>query len=325
MTRLALNLALLAAATGYVNGAHAQQQAYPAKPVRIIVPFAPSGPNDILARIIGQKWTEAWAHPTVVENRGGAGGTIGIEYGAKTPPDGYTVMMGGASNLAVAVGMYSKLGYDPRELTPITNVAFVPYVLVINPNVPAKYVRELIAIAKSKKAALSFGTSGTGAISHLAGELFKSLTSTDIVHVPYKGTAPSVTDVVAGQIDMMFADYAAVASFVNANKLRLVAAAGSKRAAALPQLPTIAEAGVNGYAVDAWFGLVAPPGVQKDIVTKINAATVAGLKSPDVRQRLADLGYEPIGDSPEQFGVTIRSDIEKYVRLIKNAGIKPEM
>ena len=297
---------------------------FPAKPVKIVVPFAPGGPNDILARIVGQKWSEAWGHPTVVENRGGAGGTIGVEYGSKAPPDGYTVIMGGMSNLAVAVGMYPKLGYDPHELIPITNIAIVPYVLMVNPHVPAKNVAELIAVAKSKKNHLSYGSSGTGAISHLAAEIFKSMSGADIVHVPYKGTAPAVTDVIAGQIDMMFADYAAAAPHAKAGKLRMLAVAGAKRSASAPELPTIAESGLKGYAVDAWFGLVAPAGVPKDIVAKLNTTTVTALKSAEVKQRFAELGYEPIADTPEQFGATIKSDIEKYVRVIKQAGIKTE-
>jgi tripartite-type tricarboxylate transporter receptor subunit TctC len=298
--------------------------AFPAKPIRIVVPFAPGGPNDILARIIGQKWNEAWGHPAVIENRGGAGGTIGVEYGSKAPADGYTIIMGGMSNLAVAVGMYPKLGYDPHELTPITNVAIVPYVLAVNPRVPAKNVSELITVAKSKRNLLSYGSSGTGAISHLAAELFKSMTGTAIVHVPYKGTSPAVTDVIAGQIDMMLADYAAVAPHAKAGKLRLLAVAGEKRSVSAPELPTIGESGVKGYAVDAWFGLVAPARVPKDLVAKLNATTVNALKAPDVKQRFSELGYEAIGDTPEQFGATIRSDIDKYVRLIRKIGIKAE-
>jgi tripartite-type tricarboxylate transporter receptor subunit TctC len=297
---------------------------FPAKPVKLVVPFAPAGPNDIIARIVAQKWSEAWGHPTVVENRGGAGGTIGVEYGAKAAPDGYTTIMGGASTLAVAVGMYAKLGYEPRELTPLTNIAFVPYVLAVNPHVPAKSIAELIAVAKAKKNLLSYGSSGSGAISHLAAELFKSMSGADIVHVPYKGTAPAVIDVIAGQIDLMIADYAAIAPHAKAGKLRMLATAGGRRAAVAPELPTIAEAGVKGYSVDAWFGLVAPPGVAKDIVAKINLATVNALKSTDVRQRFGELGYEPIGDTPEQFGATIRGDIDKYVRLIRKIGIKAE-
>ena len=297
---------------------------FPAKPIRIIVPFAPAGPNDIIARIVGQKWTELWGHPTVIENRGGAGGTIGVEYGSKAPPDGYTVIMCGMSNMAVAVGLYPKLGYDPHELTALSNVAIVPYALAVNPTVPAKTVKELVAVAKTKKSLLSYGSSGTGAISHLAAELFKSMTGTDIVHVPYKGTAPAVTDVIAGQIDMMLADYAAVVPHAKAGKLRLIAVAGAKRMIAAPDLPTIAESGVKGYAVDAWFGLVAPAGVPKDVAAKLNAATVNALKSPDLRQRFSELGYEIIGDTPEQFGATIKRDIDTYVRLIKKIGIKAE-
>ena len=311
--------------TGACSAANAQTAAsFPVKPVKLVVPFAPGGPNDILARIVGQKWNEAWGHPAIIENRGGAGGTIGVEYGSKAPPDGYTIIMGGMSNLAVAVGLYPKLGYDPHELAPITNIAIVPYVLAVNPRVPAKNVAELIAVAKSKKSLLSYGSSGTGAVSHLAAELFKSMSGTDLVHVPYKGTAPAITDVIAGQIDMMFADYAAIAPHAKVGKLRMLAVAGGKRSATAPELPTIGESGVKGYAVDAWFGLVAPPGMAKDIVARINTVTVNALKSADVRQRFGELGYEPIGDTPEQFGATIRSDIDKYVRVVRQAGIKAE-
>jgi tripartite-type tricarboxylate transporter receptor subunit TctC len=322
------SLPLLAGAvilSGAGSAANAQTAAsFPVKPVKLVVPFAPGGPNDILARIVGQKWNEAWGHPAIIENRGGAGGTIGVEYGSKAPPDGYTIIMGGMSNLAVAIGMYSKLGYDPHELTPITNIAIVPYVLAVNTRVPAKNVAELIAVAKSKKSLLSYGSSGTGAVSHLAAELFKSMSGTDLVHVPYKGTAPAITDVIAGQIDMMFADYAAIAPHAKVGKLRMLAVAGGKRSGTAPELPTIGESGVKGYAVDAWFGLVAPPGVSKDIVARINTVTVNALKSADVKQRFGELGYEPIGDTPEQFGATIRNDIDKYVRIVRQAGIKAE-
>ncbi len=322
------SLPLLACAivlAGAGDAANAQTAAsFPVKPVKLVVPFAPGGPNDILARIIGQKWNEAWGHPAIIENRGGAGGTIGVEYGSKAPPDGYTIIMGGMSNLAVAVGMYPKLGYDPHELTPLTNIAIVPYVLAVNPRVPAKNVAELVAVAKSKKSLLSYGSSGTGAVSHLAAELFKSMSGTNLVHIPYKGTAPAITDVIAGQIDMMFADYAAIVPHARVGKLRMLAIAGGKRSASEPELPTIGESGVKGYAVDAWFGLVAPPGVPKDIVAKINTVTVNALKSADVKQRFSELGYESIGDTPEQFGATIKSDIDKYVRVVRQAGIKAE-
>ena len=324
--------ALLSAALGVLAGfgaatdVRAQAASYPAKGIRIIVPFAPGGPNDILGRIVGQKLNELWGQPAVVENRGGAGGTIGVEAGARSPADGYTIVMGGSSNLAVAPGLYSKLPYDPlRDLTAITNVAIVPYVLAINPHVPAKSVRELVAIAKSKKGLLSYGSSGTGAMSHLAAELFKAASGADIVHVPYKGTAPAVTDLIAGQIDMMLADLAAVAPHEKTGKLRLLAAAGSKRSPAAPQLPTMIEAGVKDYAVDTWFGIVAPAGTPRDIVVKLNSAIVAALKASDVKQRFDQLGYEAIGDTPEQFAATIKADIEKFARVIRAAGIKAEL
>ncbi len=313
--------ALLPVATG--AGA---QPAFPSKPIKIIVPFAPGGPNDIIARTVGQKLNELWGQPAVIENRGGAGGTIGVELAVKAPADGYTLVMGGSSSLAVAPGLYPKLGYDPlRDLTTITNVAFVPYALAINPRVPAKNVRELIAASKTLKGGLTYGSSGTGAMSHLAAELLKVASGANLLHVPYKGTAPAVTDVMAGQIDMMIADYAAMAPYEKIGKLRLLAVAGSKRAAVAPQLPTIAESGVSGYALDAWFGIVAPAGVPKDVVSKLNAAIVNGLKAAEVRQRFHDLGYEIIGDSAEQFAATVRSDLEKLGRVIKSAGIKADL
>ena len=298
--------------------------AFPAKPLKIIVPFAPSGPNDIIARVVGQKLSETWGHAVVIENRGGAGGTIGVELGAKSLADGYTLVMGGSSSLAVAPGLYAKLAYDAREMTAVSNVAIVPYAVAVNPHVPAKNIRELIAASKAQKGSLSFGSSGAGSMSHLAAELLRAEGGANLVHVPYKGTAPAVTDTIAGQIDMMIADYAALAPFEKTGKLRILAVAGSRRAAIAPKLPTVAEAGVKGYAVDAWFGIIAPTGVAKDTVTKLNAAIVSGLKSADVRQRFGDLGYEPIGDSPEQFAATIRSDIEKFGRIIRAAGIKSD-
>ncbi len=321
--RVLLPVSAAVTALAFSGQAAAQAANYPSKSIRIIVPFAPGGPNDLLGRIIGQKLNETWGRPVVIENRGGAGGTIGVDAGAKSTPDGYTIIMGGSSNLAVAPGLYAKLAYDPlRDLTPITNVAIVPYVLAVNPHVPARSVKELVTIARSKKGLLSYGSSGTGAMSHLAAELFRAASGADMVHVPYKGTAPSVTDMIAGQIDMMFADLAAVAQHAKAGKLRLLATAGGKRSTAAPQLPTMAEAGVKDYAVDAWFGIVAPIATPKDIIAKLNTAIVTALKAHDVRQRFEELGYEAIGDTPEQFGATIKSDIEKFSRLIRSAGIK---
>ena len=298
-------------------------QSYPAKSVRIIVPFAPSGPNDIIARVVGQKLGELWGHTFLVENRGGAGGTIGVEAGVRAAPDGYTLIMGGSSSLAVAPSLYAKLPYDPlRDVAPVSNCAFVPYVVTVNPRVPAKNMKELVAIAKTKPGYLSYGSSGAGSMSSLAAELINSTTGTKIIHVPYKGTAPAVTDMIAGQIDMMVADLSAVAAHVKTGKLHMIAAAGSKRTRGAPELPTVAESGYPGYAVDAWFGLVAPAKTAPDIIAKLSAAVINIMKAPDVRSRFDQLGYDPIGNTAVEFGATIRADIEKFGRVIRAAGIK---
>jgi tripartite-type tricarboxylate transporter receptor subunit TctC len=314
----ALTLALLGSAD-----IHAQP--YPSKPIRMIVPFAPGGPNDIIGRTVGQKLTETWGQPVVVENRGGAGGTIGVDAGAKSPPDGYTMVMGGSSNLAVAPSLYAKLPYNPlTDLTPVSNVAFVPYVVTVNPRVPAKSMKELVAIARAKPGFLSYGSSGAGSMSSLAAELISSLGGAKMVHVPYKGTAPAVVAMVSGEIDLMVADLSAVAGHAKAGKLKMIAAAGSRRATAAPELPTVAESGLKGYAVDAWFGIVVPAKTPSDIVAKLSGAVVSAVKSPDVRGRFEQLGYDPIGNTSAEFAATIRSDIEKFAKVIKAAGIKIE-
>jgi tripartite-type tricarboxylate transporter receptor subunit TctC len=301
-------------------------QSYPAKTIRLIVPFAPGGPNDFLGRLVGQKMTEQMGHTVVVENRGGAGGTVGMDVAAKSPGDGYTLAMGGTSNMAVAPSLYKRLPYDPvKDFTPIINVAHVPYALAVNPTVPAKTVKELVALAARKPGNLSYGSSGTGSVSSLAAELLNSMSKVSIVHVPYKGTAPALTDVVAGQIDMMFADLAVIQPHATAGKLRVIAVTGAKRLASAPSLPTIAESGLRGYDVSPWFGVVAPAGVPRDIVDKLNGVIAAGLKTPDAQQRLNTLGYELIGGSAERFAAMIKSDVAKYAKVIRAAGIKADL
>jgi tripartite-type tricarboxylate transporter receptor subunit TctC len=301
-------------------------QQYPSKPLRMIVPFAPAGPNDILGRMVAQKLTEQLGRAVVVENRGGAGGTIGLDVAAKSPGDGYTLAMGGSSSMALAPSLYAKLPYDPvRDFTPIINVAHVPYAIGVNPTVPAKNVKELIAIARRKANYLSYGSSGTGSISSLAAELFNSLAGVQIVHVPYKGTAPALTDVVSGQIDMMFADLSLVRSLASAGRLRMIAVTGSKRSPAAREVPTVMESGLKDYQIEPWFGVVAPAGVPREIVVRLNGVIAAALKAPDVTQRLDALGYEAIGGTPEQFAATIRADIPAYARIVKAAGIKAEL
>lgn len=320
LAQLALPLALLAG-TG-VAGA----QNYPSKALRMVVPFAPSGPNDILARLIGQKLTEVWGQAVLVENRGGAGGTVGLEAASRLPGDGYALAMGGSSNLAVAPSLYAKLPYDPiKDFTPIINVAIVPYALAVNPTVPAKNARELIAIAARKPGNLSYGSSGMGSMSSLAAEMLKSMSKTDIVHVPYKGTAPALTDVVSGQIDLMLADLAVIQPHAGTGRLRVIGVTSSKRSAAAKDIPTIAESGLPGYELSPWFGVVAPAGVPKEVVTRLNAAIGSSLKSADMLQRLGVLGYEPLGGTAEQFAATIKTDIGKYAKIVKDAGIKADL
>lgn len=302
----------------------AQAQTYPAKPIRFIVPFAPGGPNDLLARMVGQKITEQLKQAVVIENRGGAGGTVGLDAAAKSMGDGYTLAMGGTSNMAVAPSLYAKLPYDAvRDFTPVINVAHVPYAVAVNPTVPAKTVKELIAAARAK--GLSYGSSGTGSMSSLAAELFKAMAKADIVHVPYKGTAPALTDVMSGQIDMMFADLAVIQPHTGTGKLRVLALCGAKRIASAPLLPTISESGLKAYAIEPWFGVVGPAQVPRDTVMRLNQVVAAGLKAVDVQQRLSGLGYEAIGGSAEQFAATIKADIAAYAQIIRAAGIKADL
>ncbi|MBI4205740.1 MAG: tripartite tricarboxylate transporter substrate binding protein [Betaproteobacteria bacterium] len=318
-------LSVVAAALGVLmlglDGA-AIAQAYPSKPIRLIVPFAPGGPNDILGRLIAQKLNELWGQPVIVENRGGAGGTVGLGAAAKLPGDGYHLAMGGSSTMAVAPSLYRKLAYDPlKDFTPIGLLAHVPYGLGVNPVVPAKTVKELIAIARKKPGYLSYASSGVGSMSALAAELLKSVSNTQIVHVPYRGTAPALTDVVSGQVDMMLADLALIQRHAEAGKLRVIAVTGSKRAPAAPKVPTISESGLKGYVIEPWFGVVAPAGVPEDIVEKLNRAIADSLRAADVQQRLNALGYEPIGGNADDFARTIKADIAKYAAVVKKAGI----
>ena len=304
----------------------AAPQSYPVKPLRMIVPFAPAGPNDILARLIAPKLSEQWGHAVVIENRGGAAGTIGMDMLAKLPGDGYALGMGGSSNLTVAPALYEKLGYDPvKDFTPIINVAAVPYALAINPSVPARNVRELVAIASRKPKYLSYGSSGNGSMSSIAAEIFKHMSKTDIVHVPYKGTAPALSDVITGQIEMMFADLGIAQTHANSGRLRLLAVSTARRSPSAPQLPTVAESGLPGYEVNAWFALVGPAGIPRDVVAKLNSAVAAALKSPDVLQRFRTLGYDAIGGTPEDLAATIKADLAKYAKIIRAAGIKAEL
>lgn len=314
-------LAAMSVLTGFASA-----QQYPTKAIRMIVPFAPGGPNDTLARIVGQRLTEQWGQTVVIENRGGAGGTIGLETVSRLPADGYSIAMGGSSNIAVAPSLYKKLPYDSvKDFSPIINVAGVPYALAVNRTVPANSARELVTLAGRKAGYLSYGSSGVGSMSSLAAELFKSMSRREIVHVSYKGTAPALLDVVAGNIDMMFADLAVVEPHAGAGKLKVLGVTSAKRLASAPNIPTISESGLKGYAVEAWFGIVGPAGMPKEIVTRLNTTIAAILKMPDTVQRFNALHYVPLGGTSEQFASTIKSDIASYAKIVNTAGITSDL
>jgi tripartite-type tricarboxylate transporter receptor subunit TctC len=300
-------------------------QPYPVKPVRIIVPFAPGGPVDIIGRLLAPRLAEQLGQPVVVDNRGGAGGTLGMDACAKAPPDGYTMAIGSQSSLVFAPFLYASLAYDPvRDLAPVAGVAVTPYVLAVNARVPAQNVGELVRLARSKKDLMSYGSSGSGAISHISAELFSIATGASIVHVPYKGTAPALAAMVGGEIDMMFADLIPVQPHAQSGRLRLLAAAGAKRTLAAPQLPTIAESGIKMQPVEGLYGMVVPAGTPREIIVRVNTAILTALKAPEVRQRFEQLGYEIVGDSPEQYGATLKREVGVFGPVIRRAGIKPD-
>ena len=323
--RISLARALIFALALCMSGhAAAQASSFPSRPIKIIVPYPPGGQGDSIGRIVGKKMSEILGQQVLIDNRPGAGGIVGVDLAAKARPDGYTLGLGGSSTLTIAPALNSKLPYDPlRDLRPVSNVAVVTAALAVNPSVPARTVRELIELARSKKGSLTltYGA-GYGSASNIAMELLKSMTGVDIMHVPYKGFAPALTDLLAGQIDMTVGDYSTMAPYARAGKLRVLAIASGRRSTAASQYPTIAEAGVDGYVLDFWFGFVVPAATPADIVAKLNSATVDALNAPDVRQVFDERGYRGTGGTPEEFGATIKAEIEKCARIIKGANIK---
>jgi len=296
---------------------------FPAKPARLVVPFPPGGPLDITGRAIAQKLSEAWGQNVVVDNRPGAGGNIGADLVAKSPPDGYTVVMGALSTHAVNPSLYPAMPYDAvKDFAPITLVAVTPNVLVVNPALPVKSVQELIAYAKANPNKLSFGSGSNGSAGHLAGELFKVETGADLVHIPYKGAAPAMQALLAGDTQLMFDNLASAMPQVKAGKLRALAVTTAKRSSLVPELPTMAEAGVPGFDIATWFGLLAPAGTPKDVVAKWNADVVKILDSPEMREKLNAQGAEPAPMSPAQFAAFIAAELPKYARIVKASGAR---
>ena len=303
----------------------AQTATYPSKPVRLIVPAAPGGGADFLARIVGTKLSEQTGQTFVVDNRAGASGTIAADTTAKAEPDGYTLLLGQSTSIAIAPHLYPKLGYDTlRDLKPVTLVAEVPNILVVHPSVAASSVKELIALAKARPGSLNFGSAGNGAPSHLAGELFKSAAGVDMVHVPYKGAGPAVNDLLAGQIQIMFAPMVAVLPQVKAGRLRALAVTSAKRSAAVPELPTLSEAGLSGFALVSWFGFFVPVATPAAVVDRLHRETVKALKATDTAERFAREGAEPVGNSPAEFAIYVQQEYARYAKVVKDNGIKAD-
>jgi tripartite-type tricarboxylate transporter receptor subunit TctC len=318
-------LAALFAYALVMMGTATAQSNYPAKAIRYVVPFPAGGPLDIVARAIGQELTKSWNQPVIIDNRPGAGGNIGADLVAKAPADGYTILMGAVSTHAINVTLYSKLPYDPiKDFAPVTLITSVPNVLVLHPSVPAKNVKELIALAKARPGQLNFASGSTGSAGHLAGELFKSMAGVEMTHIPYKGAAPAVIDLIAGHVSLMFDNLSSALPNIKSGRIRALAVTTLKRSPLLPQLPTISEAGLRGFDVATWFGIFAPAGTPPDIVARLNNETVRILHTPDMRERLAALGAEPIGDKPDEFAAFIKTEIPKYAKVIKTSGAKAD-
>jgi tripartite-type tricarboxylate transporter receptor subunit TctC len=311
---------LLAAAS-----AAALAQPYPTKPIRIIVAYTPAGTTDILARLIGQKMSEAWGQPVIVDNRPGANGNIGTEIAARATPDGYTILMATAATHSINNTLYPKLTWDSvKDFAPISLVALVPNILVVNNALPVKSVNELIAYAKANPDKLTHGSPGNGSTAHLSMELFKSLTGTRMIHVPYKGSAAILADVMSGQISLTMDNIPVYLPYAKAGRIRALAVGSSKRTAAAPDLPTVDEAGVPGLVAVSWFGLVAPARTPKAIVEKLSHETARILKLPDVNKRISDLGAEPVGSTLQEYAAFIQSEIKKWRKVIQDAGVRLE-
>lgn len=315
---------ILLIATALAASGTSVAQSYPTKPIRIVVVSTPGGSVDTLARTVGPKLAERWGQQVLVDNRPGAGGAIAAEIVAKSPPDGYTLIMGTVASFATNVSLRKSLPYDPvKDFSPISLVATQNLMLLIHPSVPAKSVRELTAIAKKQPGVLSFASAGNGTGGHLSGELYKMLAGVDLLHVPYKGVQPALIDVVSGQVSMTFASIISAMPQVKNNRLRPLAVTGGQRSPAAKELPTMIEAGVKGYESATWYGLLAPAGTPADIVSKLNTEVVAILKSPEMNDRLSKEGADPVGNTPAEFARHIQVEIEKWRKVIRAAGIKP--
>ncbi|MBT9463645.1 tripartite tricarboxylate transporter substrate binding protein [Hydrogenophaga sp.] len=304
-----------------VAGTSALAQSWPTRPISLIVPFAAGGTTDVLARALADKLSQSLGQPVVVESKPGAGATIGADFVAKAKPDGHTLLMG-AVHHTIASSVYKKLPYDfSKDLAPITTVALVPNVLVVNASTPAKNVNELVTLLKASPGKLAYGSNGNGTAQHLIGTQFQNQTGTDVIHIPYKGSGPLSTDLLGGQIMMSFDTITPVLSHIKAGKLRALAVTTAKRSAALPDVPTLEEAGLRGFNIGTWFGVLAPAATPQDIVTRLNTEMVKVIQSPEFRGRMAEIGAEPIGDTSAQMAQQIASETEKFGKLVREAKV----
>jgi len=302
-------------------GASAMAQAWPSKPISLIVPFPPGGTTDVLARALGEKLSQALGQPIIVETKPGAGATLGADYVAKSKADGYTLLVG-AVHHTIATSVYKKLPYDfQKDFAPITTVALVPNVLVVNASTPVKNVAELVALAKAQTGKLTYGSNGNGTAQHLIGTQFQNLTATEIVHIPYKGSGPLATDLLGGQITMSFDTVTPVLQHIKGGKLRPLAVTTAKRSSALPDVPTLDEAGLKGFNIGTWFGILAPAATPKDIVARLNSEMVKVIQSPEFKKRMDEIGAEPVGNSAAEMAAQIRAETEKFAKLVKDGKV----
>ena len=318
-------LAALAAAAALASGSSGAQQPYPVKPVRLICPSVPGGTTDLVARLVAQKLTEDWKQQVIVDNRGGAGGLIGTEAAARSAPDGYTLVLGTMSNLAVNPAFSRHVPYDPvKDFAPVSNVVTAPQLLVVHPSLPVKSVKELIALAKAKRGQLSYSSSGVGSTPHIAFELFKLNAGIDVLGIQYKASGPAIVDLIGGQVQMMITGILALTPHVKSGKVRALAITSPRRSAAMPDLPTMAESGVPGFDVQVWFGILMPAGSPRTAITAVNERITKMLSQPDVRQRLIDQGADPVGGTPEQFAALIKTDLARWIHVVKATGVATE-
>ena len=322
--RAAVSVRLGAALGAVLFGLCAHAQDYPTRPVRIVVPFAPGGPNDIIVRLVAQKLTETWTQPFLIENRPGAGGNIGTDFVAKAAPDGYTLLSVGPGSLIINP-LIGKVPYDTaRDFAPVTLMARAPNALVAHPSLPAGSVKELIELARSQPGRVNYGSGGNGSTPHLAGAMFAAMAGVALTHVPYKGTAPAMADLIGGQVQIAFLGIPTVLPHVKSGKLRVLAVTGKRRSPELPGVPTVDEAGVPGYELSPWYGLLAPAGTPREVVVRLGEEVSRVVRAPEMKEKLAVQGAEVAGGSPEEFAALIRADTSTWSRVVKDAGIRIE-